>query len=214
MDIIFSDKCASSVEEVCSTIWVISHTGEEYDEDCLVLHFSQHTTIIVWGAIYRNQKRCLVIQNTPSWSHINGSIYVDHIIRSNLHFSWHFLHLTEQTNSGCIYFKQDNASAHCFCLTQATMQKLGFSNYLLPWPATSLEMSPIEAFQCLLKYRLMQFRPQPTTNPELYQIILKQWVNILAQEIENHTFFMPNWIIALWEAHGGHAQFQFLSYCR
>jgi len=87
------------------------------------------------------------------------------------------------------------------------MQELGLDNYLLPWQASSPDMSPIEGVWGLLKRRIMQLRPRPTTTPELHQTILQQWANISSQDIENLTSSMPNRIAALWEANGGHTRF-------
>jgi len=207
MDIIWSDECAFSVGEVCGTVWVTRRPGEEYNEDFLVSCFPRRTTIMVWGAIYRNQKSHLVIWDTPSWGRINSTTYIDHIIRPNLHPWWQSLHSTGQTNSGYIYFLQDNAPAHRSRLSQAAMQELGLTNYLLPWPASSPDMSPIEGIWCLLKRRIIQLRPRPTTTPELRQVILQQWADISSEDIENLTSSLPNRITALREAHGGHTRF-------
>jgi len=157
--------------------------------------------------MYRNQKSHLVIWDTPSWGRINGTTYVDHIIGPNLHPWWQFLHSTRQTSSDYIYFQQDNAPAHRSHLTQAAMQELGLDNYLLPWPASSPDMSPIQGVWCLLKRRIIQLRPRPTTTLELHQTILQLWANISSQDIANLTSSMPNRIAALLEANGGHTRF-------
>ena len=85
MDVIWSDECSFSVGEVSGTVWVTRRPGEEYEEDCLVPRFPRLTTVMVWGAIYRNQKSRLVIWDTAHWGCITGSTYVDHIIRPTLH---------------------------------------------------------------------------------------------------------------------------------
>lgn len=43
------------------TVWVTRRPGEEYLEDCLVPKFPRLTTVMVWGAIYRDLKGPLVI---------------------------------------------------------------------------------------------------------------------------------------------------------
>jgi len=60
-DVIWTDECAFSVGDICGTTWVTRKAGEQYEEDCLVPHFARQTTIMVWGAIYRDQKRPLVV---------------------------------------------------------------------------------------------------------------------------------------------------------
>ena len=100
MDIIWSNECAFSVGEVYGTVGVTHRPDEEYEEDYLILHFPRRNTIMIWGVIYRNQKSCLVIWDTPFWGRINGINYVDYIILPNLHTWRQFLHSTGQTNSG------------------------------------------------------------------------------------------------------------------
>lgn len=136
MNVIWSDECGFSVGEVSGTVWVTSRPGEEYEEDCLVPRFARHTTVMVWGAIYRNTKSRLVVWDTPNWGRITGSAYVNHIIWPTLYPWWELLHSTGCTNSGYIYYQHDNAPAHRSCIAQDALQELGLSNYLLPWPAS------------------------------------------------------------------------------
>ena len=65
-DVIWMDECAFSVEDMCGTTWVTRRPGEQYEEDCLVPRFARQTTIMVWGAIYRNQKGPLIVWNSSS----------------------------------------------------------------------------------------------------------------------------------------------------
>ena len=48
--------------------------------------------MMVWGAIYRDQKGPLVVWDTPSWGRINGTTYVENIIRPHVYPWWHTLH--------------------------------------------------------------------------------------------------------------------------
>ena len=130
---------------------VTRRLGEEYLEDCLVPRFARRTSIMVWGAIYWDQKGPLVVWDTSTWGNISGRTYVDHILRPYLHPWWQSLHQIGATNSGYIYLQQDNAPAHRCRLTTTAMEELGLANYLLPWPSTSLDMNPIEGIWCLLK---------------------------------------------------------------
>jgi len=207
MDVIWTDECAFSVGEVTGTVWVTRRPGEEYVEDCLVPRVPRLTTIMVWGAIYRDQKSALVIWDTPSWGKINGSTYADHIIRPHLYPFWQYLHSIGSTSSGYIYIQQDNAPAHRSRIAQHTMSELGLENYLFPWPASSPDMSPIEGIWCLLKRRIMNLNPRPTTVSDLHTAILQEWQNISSQDIQNLTTSMPGRIAALLEANGGHTRF-------
>ena len=65
-DVIFSDEAAFNCGELSGTIWVTRKPGEEYAEDCLVPKFQKLTTIMVWGAIYGNQKSTLIVWETEN----------------------------------------------------------------------------------------------------------------------------------------------------
>jgi len=65
-DVIWSDECAFSVGNKPGTVWVTRRPGEEYLEDCLVPKFPRLTTVMVWGAIYRDLKGPLVIWDTAN----------------------------------------------------------------------------------------------------------------------------------------------------
>ena len=207
MDVIWSDECAFSVGEVCETVWVTRRPGEEYLDDCLVPRFARCSTIIVWGAIYRNQKGQLVVWDTHTWGIITGQTYVDRIIRPYLHPWWQFLHQIGITNSGYIYIQHENAPAHRSRTTTNAMEELGLANYLLPWPATSPDMNPIEGVWCLLKRRIMRRHPRPTTVPTLLTAINEEWTALSPQDIQQLTSSMPTRISELITLRGGHTRF-------
>lgn len=100
LDVVWSDECSFSVREVCGTVWVTQRRGEEYLEDCLVSRFTHRTSIMVWGAIYQDQKGPLVVWDTSTWGDIGVRTYVDHILRPYLHSWWQFLHQIGATNPG------------------------------------------------------------------------------------------------------------------
>lgn len=203
-DIIWSDECAFSVGDVCGTTWVTRRPEEEYHEDCLVPRFPRLTTVMVWGAIYRDQKGPLVVWDTANWGRINGPTYIEHIIRPYLFPWWQTLHQAGETNSGYIYFQQDNAPAHRARYTLQNLNELGLGDYLFPWPASSPDMSPIEAIWCSLKRRISRRSPRPTTVPDLKAAIFAEWENITPAEIAQHTTSPPHRVSDLLAANGGH----------
>ena len=141
------------------TVWVTRRPGEEYLEDCLVPKFPRLTTVMVWGAIYRDLKGPLVIWNTANWGRINGSTYIDQIILPHLYPWYTSLHEASTSNSGYIYFQQDGAAAHWSKLATQVLNELGFGPYIFPWPPSSPDMSPIEDVWRLLKRRIQNRHP-------------------------------------------------------
>jgi len=203
-DVIWSDECALSVGDVSGTIWVTRRPGEEYLEDCLVPRFARRTTVMIWGAIYRNYKGPLVIWNTNSWGNINGSTYIKNIIRPHLHPWWCSLHHNDMTNSGYVYFQQDGAPAHRSKHAAAAFQELGMGNYIFPWPPSSPDLSPIEGIWRLLKRRIMHRDPRPLTVPDLHSAIIEEWDRISPDEILNLTASVPERVQDVLGSNGGH----------
>jgi len=204
--VIWTDECAFSVGDMCGTTWVTRRAGEQYEEDCLVPRFESQTTIMVWGAIYRDQKGPLVVWDSSSWGRINSSTYIEHIIRPHLYPWWSSIVQSGNTTSGYVYFQQDGAPAHGSRQTLETLQELGIRNYLFPWPASSPDMSPIEAIWCLLKRRISRRDPRPITVPDLNAAIFAEWENLTPAEIAQHTSSMPDRISDLLAANGGHTR--------
>ena len=159
---------------------------------------------MIWAAIYKNRKGPIVVWDTASWGRINGCTYVEHIIRPYLYPWWQTLYHEGETASRYIYFQQDNAPAHCARHTIQVLNDLGLGNYLFPWPATSPDMSPIEAIWCLLKRRIARRSPRPTTVPDLKAAIFAEWERITPAEIAQHTASMPHRLADLFAANGGH----------
>lgn len=84
-DVIWSNECSFSVDEVCGTVCITRRPREAYLEDCLVSRLARRSTIMVWGAIYGDQKKLLVIWDTPSWGTINSQTYINGILQPHLH---------------------------------------------------------------------------------------------------------------------------------
>jgi len=203
-DVIWSNECAFSPGQVSGTVWVTRRPGEEYLEDCLVPKFAKQTTIMVWGSIYRNLKGPLVIWDMTTWGRINGPTYIDKIIHPHLNPWWTSLHQQDLSHSGYIYFQQDGAPAHRSMHAGAAFDELGMANYLLPWPPSSPDISPIEAVWRVIKRRITHRQPCPTTVPELPTIIQEEWDNFSPNEILDLTSSVSQRVQDLLTSHGGH----------
>ncbi|GFV86167.1 transposable element Tc1 transposase [Trichonephila clavipes] len=99
-------------------------------------------------------------------------------------------------------FQQDNARPHVtktvrdFCSTQH-MQ-------LLPWPAYSPNMSPIEHVWDLVDWRLARDSRLAASEDELFQAI---WNSLPQVDIQNLFDFMPRCIAAVIAARGGYTKY-------
>ncbi|GFS49180.1 transposable element Tcb2 transposase [Trichonephila clavipes] len=105
-----------------------------------------------------------------------------------------------------VIFQQDNARPHVaktvrdFCLAQH-MQ-------LLPWPAYSPDMSPIEYVWDLVSWRLARDpRPAASKNEEFLLCIQAIWSSLPQADIQNLFDSMPRRIAALIAARGGNTKY-------
>ena len=163
--------------------------------------------IMVWGAIYRGLKRPLVIWDMDNWGKVNGTTYCDRIIHAHLHPWYCSLHSTENSHSGYIYFQQDGAPAHRSKVAAKVFAELGIAPYLFPWPPSSPDMSPIEGIWRIIKTRIRNRHPRPTTTPDLRNAITEEWDRITSNEILNLTSSLPERLEELLLHHGGHTSF-------
>ena len=73
-------------------------------------------------------------------------------------------------------FQQDNARVHTARVSMTFLQNNNVN--VLPWPALSLDMSPIEHVWDLLGQRLRRRRAQPQNLVQLELTLLQEWQNI------------------------------------
>ncbi len=76
---------------------------------------------------------------------------------------------------------------------------------MLPWPALSPDLSPIEHLWDALDRRLR--RRQPVTLRQLRLFLLKEWNKIDQREIQTLIRSMRRRCIAVRDANGGHTRY-------
>ena len=127
--------------------------------------------VMVWAAISFDHKSPLVV--------IEGNMtalrYIAQILRPTL------LPLLAQ-HRDVITFQQDNARPHTARITMAFLGEHGVN--VLPWPAYSPDMSPIEHLWDQLGRRIRNLNPRPLTRPQLIaalhgQISLRTVLDVL-----------------------------------
>ena len=95
----------------------------------------------------------------------------------------------------------DNARAHVAYVVRDYLQEVGIR--VLPWPARSPDMNPIEHVWDMLERRVKTRFPLPETLQELSLALLEEWEHIPQEAIANLIQGMPRRMNSLIQARGG-----------
>ncbi|GFW97863.1 transposable element Tcb1 transposase [Trichonephila clavipes] len=101
-------------------------------------------------------------------------------------------------------FQQDNARPHV-----ARIVKMFFVNHqseLLPWPARSVDLSPIENMWSMVAKRLTQITPPAATPDQLWQRVEATWSAVLQEHIQSLFESMPRRVAAV-ISNGGYSSY-------
>ena len=142
------------------------------------------------GGIHEDGKTDLI--------HINGTLnaveYIDQVINNSLVL---FFNINQNFT-----LMQDNATPHTAGITTAQLQNLGIP--VLPWPAKSPDMNPIEHLWDELERRLRD-RPNPPQNlPELRVALTEEWRALTRERVRRLILSMRRRCMALINSRCGH----------
>ncbi|GFU91723.1 transposable element Tcb1 transposase [Trichonephila clavipes] len=100
-------------------------------------------------------------------------------------------------------FQQDNARPHVAHIVQRF-----FVNHqieLLPWPARSPDLSPIESMWSMDAQRLTQIKPPAATSDQLWQRVEAAWSDVPQEHIQRLFESMPRRVAAVISNNGGYS---------
>lgn len=188
-NIIFSDESRFCLWHSDGRTRVRRPRGQRYD-----LQFVQrrHTGltpgVMVWGGIYWGGRSPLTfIQGT-----LNARRYIDNILEPVL------LPLLQGRPEAI--FQQDNARPHVAVMTQRVFEENDVN--LLPWPARSPDLSPIEHVWDMMDRRLRHLAHPPNTIAELRQQLQIAWDEIPQDAINHLISSMPRRVTFCIQARG------------
>lgn len=193
-DIVFTDESRFCLQHHDGRIRVWRHRGERL-LNCCVMH--RHTGpapgIMVWGGIGFHCRTPLVrIAGT-----LNSQRYISEVLEPVV------LPYIQRLPSAI--FQQDNARPH----VARNVQEFFFTHQieLLPWPACSPDLSPIENVWSMLAQRLARDTPPAATPDQLWQYVEAAWTAVPQGYIQSLFDSMPRRVAAVIANNGGHTNY-------
>lgn len=193
--VLFSDESRFCLFKSDGRVRVYRRRGERTAACCIqeVVPYGGGS-VMVWGGILGEEKTPLVIVN----GNLTAQRYVDDILHPVV------CPFLRQQAQGVI-FQQDNARPHTARVTQNFLANNNID--VLPWPACSPDMSPIEHLWDALDRRIRQRRPPPANRQQLAQALQDEWQRIPRNDVRRLILSMRRRVNACIVARGGHTRY-------
>ena len=199
--VLFSDESRFCVDPGDGRIRIWRRSGERFTQANITERDSWGgESIMIWGAIGLNQRVGPVIfQNVGQGrgNGVNAARYINQVLRPHVlpFFQRHPQHL----------FQQDNARPHTARATQTFLRQNNIN--LLPHPARSPDLNPIEHFWDALQRRLNQLNPRPQTAAQLGVAVAQVWWHVPQGQTNTLVRSMYRRCRAVINAQGGHTRY-------
>lgn len=192
-DILFTDESRFCLSRGDGRVRVWRRRGERF-ADCCVPQRDRWGggSIMVWGGIHATGRTPLLVLQ----GNLNAQRYVDEVLRPEV---------VPYTRRHGLTLQQDNATPHSARHTQEFLAAEGVN--VLPWPAFSPDLSPIEHLWDIMERRVRSRDPHPQTLPALRMALQEAWDGIPQEVIARLVASMRRRCTAVREAHGGHTRY-------
>lgn len=191
--ILFSDESRFCLSHADGRARVWRRAGERY-ADAAVIQRDRWggPSVMVWAGVSAVHRTDLI----PVAGNLTGVRYRDEILRPVV------VPLIQRHG---LTFQQDNARPHTarVCTDFLAQQNID----VLPWPAFSPDLSPIEHLWDNLDRRVRRRQPPPGTVQQLLQALQEEWAAIPQPQIRTLINSMRRRITAVLQTHGGHTRY-------
>ncbi len=192
-EIVFTDESRFNLSTNDGRIRVFRRRGERFVDACVVeRNRFGGGSVMVWGGIMGHRKTDLVIVN----GNLNAAEYINQVLR---HVAVPFINQHAPAT-----LMHDNARPHTARLTQQYLT----ANHVdvLPWPAVSPDMNPIEHIWDLLGRRVRS-RHNVSNLQELENALQIEWNNITPRVVQRYVNSMRRRIVQVIRNNGGHTRY-------
>ncbi|GFV89626.1 transposable element Tcb1 transposase [Trichonephila clavipes] len=191
-EVVFTDESRICLQHHDGRIRVWRHRGERMLNSCVMRrHIGHAPGIMVWGGIgYHSRTPLVHIAGT-----LNSQRYISEVLEPVV--------LPYLQGLATAIFQQDNARPHV-----ARNAQRFFVNHqieLLPCPARSPDLSPIENMWSMVAERLTQITPQAATPDQLWQCVEASWSAVPQEHIQSLFESMPRRVAAVISNNGGYS---------
>ncbi|KAK6183161.1 hypothetical protein SNE40_010691 [Patella caerulea] len=193
--VVFSDESQFCLFRVDGRQRVYRRRGERTAACCVreVVPYSGGS-VMVLGGICGNQKTPLIVIN----GNLNAQRYRDEILRPVV------LPYPQQQPVG-VLFQHDKARPHTARIVQDFLAANNVN--VLPWPACSPDLSPIEHLWDRLDRQVRARQHVPANRQELIQALQEEWNHLPPDPIRRLTSSVRRRIMACIAAQGGHMRY-------
>lgn len=194
--VLFTDECKVKFFNDDRRIRVWRRRGERFSESCIheVDRFGG-PNVMVWGGISLHGKTELTILNQGT---VTAERYIQNVIRPQV------IPFAQRMGPGFILM-QDNARAHTARSTQTVLEESHIE--VLPWPANSPDLNPIEHMWDQLKRRVREIERGVYNQQQLIDALKRVWQEIPAENVRNLIQSMHTRLQECIAKRGGHTRY-------
>lgn len=193
--VLFTDESQFCLTGGDGRIYAYRRRNERYTEACTLERdrFGGGGSVMVWGGVSQHHRtELVVIAGNLNTVRYREDILLPHVVP--------FLQAHPDMT-----LQHDNATSHTARSVRDFLQDRNVS--VLPWPAKSPDLNPIEHVWDLLDRRVRARAIPPRNVRELAGALVEEWGNISQQELANLVQSMRRRCTAVLNAAGGHTRY-------
>jgi transposase len=197
--IIWTDEASVEIGKNTKVVWVWRKPGERYDEKCTTPTFkSGRQSLMIWGCIAYGRLGPLI--RIPK-DEKTGADYIRLVLGGPLLDI--YMELSEERGIAAVM--EDGAPIHRCKLAQnfRTTHQMD----VLPHPAQSPDLNPMEHVWHILKSKVNERKNVPKNVDELWEILQEEWAKIDIEMVNKIINTMPDRAEAVHRAKGGHTRY-------